>query len=58
MKRKESRFVVMHEICILSLGDDFFKNYNLCIPPSTHQKRLALGLPLGVPLGCKKKMIE
>jgi hypothetical protein len=58
MKRKASRFVVVHAICSLSPGDELLINYNFHRPPTTHQRWLALGLPLDIPLGCKKKIIE
>jgi hypothetical protein len=58
MKRKASRFVVVHAIHSLSPGDELLINYNFRRPPTARQKCLALGLPLDVPLGHKKKMIE
>ena len=58
MKNKASRFVVVHEVCSLSLGDKLLIRYNFHRPPTTHQKCLALGLPLDIPLGHKKKNIE
>jgi hypothetical protein len=58
MKRKEFRFVVVHEIYSLSLDNEFLINHNFHRPPTTHQKHLALVLPLDVPLGRKKKVIE
>jgi hypothetical protein len=58
MKRKASIFVVVHVICSLSHGDELLINYNFCRPPTTCQKRLALGIPLNTPLEHKKKMIE
>jgi hypothetical protein len=58
MKRKASRFVVVHAIHSLSPGDELLINYNFCRPPTTHQRQLALGLPLDIPLGHKKNIIE
>ena len=58
MKRKASRFVVVHTICSLSPSDELLINYNFCRLPTTRQKCLALGLPLDVPLGHKKKNID
>jgi hypothetical protein len=58
MKRKASIFLVVHAICSLSLGDKLLIKYNFRRPPTTHQKCFAFGLPLDVPLGHKKKMIE
>jgi hypothetical protein len=58
MKRKASIFVFVHAIHSFSLGDDFIINYNFRRTPTTHKKCLEMGLPLYVPLGRKKKMIE
>ena len=55
MKRKASRFVVVHAIHNLSPGDKLLINYNFHRPPTAHQICLALGLPLDVPLGRKTK---
>ena len=55
MKKKVSRFVVEHAICSISAGDELLINYNLRRPPISHQRRLALILPLDVPLGHKTK---
>jgi hypothetical protein len=48
MKRKAFRFVVVHAIHSLSLGNELLINYNFHRPPTTHKKCLALGLPLDV----------
>jgi hypothetical protein len=48
----------VHAICSLSPGDELLINYNFHRPPIDFQKRLALGLPLDVSMGRKKKMIE
>ena len=58
MKRKESKFVIVHVICSLSHGDELLINYNLCRQLTACQRRLALGLPLDVPLGCNKNIID
>jgi hypothetical protein len=58
MKRKASRFVVVHPIRSLSPGDKLLINYNFRKPPTARQKCLALGLTLDIPLGRKKKKIE
>jgi hypothetical protein len=58
MKRKTSRFVVVHAIHSLSLGDELLINYNFHRPPTTRQKLLALGLSFDIPLGRKKKTTE
>ena len=58
MKKKESRFVVVHVVRSLSPGEKELINYNFHRPPTAHQKCLALGLCLDVPLGFKKKSIE
>jgi hypothetical protein len=58
MKKKASKFVVVHAIHSLSPGDELLINYNFHRPPTSHKKCLVLGLPLDVPLGRKKKMIE
>jgi hypothetical protein len=58
MKRKASIFVVVHAIRSLSPGDELLINYNFRRPPTACQKYLALDLPLDIPLGRKKKMIE
>ena len=58
MKKKECRFVVVHAVHSLSPGDKLLINYNFRRPPNAHQKHLALGLPLDVPLKHKKKNIE
>ena len=55
MKRKASIFVVVHAIRSLSHGDDLLINYNFHRPPTAHQRHLALGLPLDIPLGRKTK---
>ena len=58
MKRKVSRFVVVHAIHTLSSNDELLINYKFHRPPITHQIFLALGLPLDVPLGHKTKNID
>ena len=58
MKKKTSRFVVVHVVHSLSLDDELLINYNFRRQPTACQKCLALGLPLGVHLGHKKKNIE
>ena len=58
MKKKASTFFVVHVVRSLSPSDELLINYNFHKPPNTHQKPLALGLPLDVPLGHKKKNIE
>ena len=58
MKRNTSGFVVVHAIHCSSLGDELLINYNFCRLPTIHEKFLALCLPLEVPLGHKRKMIE
>jgi hypothetical protein len=59
MKMKASKFVVVHAIHSLSPGvDEWLIKYNFHRPPTAHQKHLALGLPLDVPLRCKKNIIE
>ena len=50
MKRKSSRFVVIHAICSLSLVDELLINYNFPRPPTACQRHHALGLPLDVRL--------
>lgn len=57
MKKKASRFVVVHEIHSFSPSDELLLNYNFYRPPTTHQRCLALGLPLNVPLVRKNKII-
>jgi hypothetical protein len=58
MNKKALKFVVVHAIHSLSLVDDLLINFNFHRPPTAHQKHLALGLPLNIPLGRKKKMME
>ena len=58
MKNKASIFVVVHAIRSLSLGDELLINYKFRRPTNTHQIRIALGLPLDIPLGRKKKFID
>jgi hypothetical protein len=58
MKIKASIFVFVHEICSLSPHYEFLTNYKFRRPPTACQKQLKLGLPLDVPLGRKKNMIE
>ena len=58
MKNKASIFVVVHPIHSLSLSDELLIHYNFPRPPTACQKCIALGLPLDVPLGHKKKNIE
>ena len=53
MKRKTSRFVVVHAIHSFSLGEELLINYNFHRPPTSHQRCLTLGLPLDIPLGHK-----
>ena len=55
MKMKASRFVVVHVIHSLFPCDKVLINYNFRRPTTTRQRRLALGLPLDVPLGHKTK---
>jgi hypothetical protein len=58
MKRKASKFVFVHAIHNLSPGDELLTKYNFRRPLITCQKCLALDLPLDIPLGHKKNMIE
>ena len=58
MKKKASIFVVVYAVRSLSPSDELLINYNFHIPPTTHYKCLALGLPLDVPLVYNKKNIE
>jgi hypothetical protein len=58
MKRNASRFIVVQEIHSMSPGHKLLINYNSCKPPIARKKCLALGLPLNMPLGHKKKIIE
>ena len=58
MKRKASRFVVVHAIHSLSLGDELLINYNFHRTLTARQRCLALGLPLDVSLGHKTKKID
>ena len=58
MKKKESRFVVLHVVRSLSPTDGLLINYNFRRPPTTCQKHLTNGLHLDVPLGRKKKNID
>jgi len=58
MKKNASRFVVVYATRSLSPGDELLINYNFPRPPIVRQKCLALGLPLYVPLGRKKNIIE
>ena len=55
MKRKASKFVVVHAIHSLSPGEDLLINYKFRIPSTTSQRHFALGLPLDIPLGSNKK---
>ena len=57
MKRKASKFVVVHAIHSLSPGDESLINYKFRMPSITSQRHFALGLPLDVPLGSNKKSI-
>jgi hypothetical protein len=58
MKRKAYIFVFVHVIRSFPPSDNFLINYNFHRLPMARQKHLAMGLPLEVPLGRKKKMIE
>ena len=58
MKNSTSRFVVVHAVHSMSPSDELFINYNFCRQANAQQKRLALGLPLDIPLGCKKNIIK
>ena len=58
MKKKASKFIVEHAVHRLCLGDELLINYNFRRPSNSHKKCIALGLPLNVRLGCKKKSIE
>jgi hypothetical protein len=42
MKRKTSKFVVVHAICSLSPSYKLLINYNFCRPPAARKKFLAL----------------
>ena len=56
IKRKASKSIVVHAVCISSLGGELI-NYKFHILPIVHQRQLPLGLPLCFPLGCKKTII-
>jgi hypothetical protein len=58
MEMNAYKFVVVHAIRSLSHGHELLKNYKFHRPPTACQKCLALGLPLDVLLGYRKKMIE
>jgi hypothetical protein len=46
MKRKESKFVIVHTYIICLLLTSCKKKYNFYIPSTTHQRKIALGLTL------------
>jgi hypothetical protein len=57
-ERKASKFIGVHAIHNLPLGDELLVYYKFHRPPTAHQRRLTFELLLDIPLGHKKKIIE
>ena len=57
MKSKASRFFVVHAIGCLYPSDKLLIEHEFHRPPTSHERHLALGLPLDTPLGRKKKKL-